>query len=347
MSDRSWASDLWKVCVGHQCLMLHMPTIRRVGAVWNMERGYELAGWTGRNANGWPDTETGFSLDLRCKGIVPKILGREQNFQRCIDENIDHPRTFTGARVYLMDPALRARTDQWMREALADARARAALWKRNAVSKSRVLVLVPLRPSLPDNLKTRCRELLARLPAANPSLDLEIVVDDRGPWNESACASLEAKVAHTAPIRQAMIDQYLKTQDYVLWVDADVVDYPADLPAQLLARNPRGVSAPVVLLEEHGEHFFDIAGFVEQGRWARVTKPWFDQPGPVYDLDGVGCVYMVPAAVYRSGVQHGPCPGFTDHLLVCQRARALGLSVRAYEDLTAIHADYARWEDGR
>jgi SAM-dependent methyltransferase len=50
--------------------------------------------------------------------------------------------------------------------------------------------------------------------------------------------------------------------------------------------------------------FYDIAGFVEQGRWARFTPPFFDQLGPVFELDSVGCCYLVNADLYRHGARH-------------------------------------------
>src|SRR5262249_43049768 len=61
-------------------------------------------------------------------------------------------------------------------------------------------------------------------------------------------------------------------------------------------------------------------------------------PGPEFDLDGVGCLYLVPAEVYRAGARHVEVPGYTDHLAVCTHARRLGMPVRAYADLCAYHA---------
>jgi hypothetical protein len=99
--------------------------------------------------------------------------------------------------------------------------------------------------------------------------------------------------------------------------------------------------------------FYDIAGFVEQGRWARFTPPFFDQPGPVFELDSVGCCYLVNADLYRHGARHeldhasatfiaenrvweedaicqnhGPANSFSDHYSVCLFARKCQLPVR-------------------
>jgi hypothetical protein len=129
MSPRSWATQEWRGMVSHTASMLHVPALRRAGVLWNMEYAYELAGWVGRAANGWPDTETGMNLVLRRAGLRPKIIGPERNYSRHEDENIDHPRSYPGTRAYSPGSAYHARAAAWMADALAQARARAARWR--------------------------------------------------------------------------------------------------------------------------------------------------------------------------------------------------------------------------
>jgi hypothetical protein len=109
--------------------------------------------------------------------------------------------------------------------------------------------------------------------------------------------------------------------------------------------------------------FYDIAGFVERGRWARFTQPYFDQIGPVYELDSVGSCYLVNADLYRWGGRHeidvasgnfvatnslwsedtirrnqeAKANCFTEHYSICAFARSAGLPVRAFGDLIAYH----------
>ena len=99
------------------------------------------------------------------------------------------------------------------------------------------------------------------------------------------------------------------------------------------------------------------------GSWARFTQPYFDQPGPVYRLDSVGCCYLVNADLYRWGAKHeldyasktfiaenrewpedaipnnqaGAANSYTEHYSVCAFAREAGLPVRAFADLIALH----------
>ena len=59
-----------------------------------------------------------------------------------------------------------------------------------------------------------------------------------------------------ATIRNIVIHEYLRPEhEYVLWLDADVVRYPADLVRRLYETNPTGVSAPLVVIEGSDEEW--------------------------------------------------------------------------------------------
>jgi hypothetical protein len=113
-----------------------------------------------------------------------------------------------------------------------------------------------------------------------------------------------------------MIDRHLRDEQWVFWVDADIVDYPPDLVDELISRAEGGIAAPLVIMAGDPSEppsnkfgfgpgrFYDVAGFAEHGRWARFHEPYFDQPGPVYQLDSVGSCYLVNADLYRHGAKH-------------------------------------------
>jgi hypothetical protein len=128
MSPRPWAGDQWRGMVSHTASMLHMPTMRRLGVTWNMDHAYKLADWEGKDANGWPDTETGMNLVLRNAGVRPEIIGPERNYELYEDANLVHVRSYPGTKVYSPRDAYHARAAGWMRTALAQARARVRGW---------------------------------------------------------------------------------------------------------------------------------------------------------------------------------------------------------------------------
>jgi hypothetical protein len=204
------------------------------------------------------------------------------------------------------------------------------------------LVLIPVRPDLHPALRQQAETLARALQG-----ETDLVLDAR-PWHPDAQAYGDwgRRIESSAALRQAVLDDALRPHHRaVLWVDADIIHYPADLLLRLeaLAR-PEGaetgeaITAPAVLLNKHHRRFYDIGGFIEEGRFARMQEPWFDQAGPVVRLDSVGCVYRVPADVYRAGAQHVRVGGFSDHYSVCAFARGAGRGVRADLSLEAVHA---------
>jgi len=234
-----------------------------------------------------------------------------------------------------------------------------------------VLVLTPLNPQLEERIIDRAKELAHR--ALRGTRNCRVVYDNAGAAPPRG-ATFPHRLAALAPLRQAMVDRHLRDERWVFWVDADLVDYPAQLIEELIHRAEGGIAAPLVIMEGDASsppsregfgpgRFYDIAGFVEQGRWARFTPPFFDQPGPVFELDSVGCCYLVNADLYRHGARHeldhasatfiaenrvweedaicqnqrGPANSFSDHYSVCLFARKCQLPVRAFADLIAYH----------
>jgi hypothetical protein len=239
-----------------------------------------------------------------------------------------------------------------------------------------VLVLTPVNPQLDERVLDRAKELANR--ALKGMRNCRVVHDNCGeapgrahrnggqphPYRQAAMASL----------RQKMVERYLQDERWIFWVDADVIDYPPSLIEQLIQRAEGGIAAPLVLMkgeitEPVGKdgfgpgRFFDIAGFLENSRWARFTPPYFDQPGPIYRLDSVGSCYLINADLYRTGAAHtidpateiflnsnetwsrdaiarnqrGPANAYTEHYSVCQFAIRHGLPVQAFADLIALH----------
>jgi len=127
ISPRDPVTPDWMGMVGHTCLMVHMPTIRRLGITWDMQRCMMRSDMKRRNdLRAWPDTETGFNLLLREAGITPKIIGREWNIQRNLDDKIDHIRSYTGC---LMANALSDVQQSIFQQASEAARMRIIEWE--------------------------------------------------------------------------------------------------------------------------------------------------------------------------------------------------------------------------
>jgi len=123
---------LWTTTVAHSLACFHMPTMRRIGATWNLRRAAEMMGaehdQRGRLGNAL-DTETCLSLVLGEFGIKPLILGEEANFEQTIHPLARHLRTLTGSSLY--SPAHYAKTQGWLSEALAEATTNLEEWAKH------------------------------------------------------------------------------------------------------------------------------------------------------------------------------------------------------------------------
>ena len=127
MSPRDWVTKEWEWMVGHTALMCYMPSIHRAGATWAHRRSHYAYQYPLHNLGGWPDTETGFNHALRDAGIAPVFLGFDRNHERCVDDNLDHVRSYAGSKTYSAE--YHGKASGWMDDAMKEASERLRLWQ--------------------------------------------------------------------------------------------------------------------------------------------------------------------------------------------------------------------------
>lgn len=228
--------------------------------------------------------------------------------------------------------------------------------------KQTVLALIPIKPTLHPVLADRAAFLARQMLPACPDLDLTIVMDGRGVASEPTDNTPWSKVAR---IRNMMLQSVnLQQHKWVMWIDADLIDYPADL-AQWLVHGAmqyanNGVCAPTVLIEGRTT-FYDWAAFINKGKshidpTNRVNIPGRNiscQP-PYYaeedvrhegyvEMDCVGACYVVHRDIYLSGTRHTDHASFTDHFEICAKALEMGRKVVALPNVIVTHADLPRF----
>jgi hypothetical protein len=124
----------WRGMISHTCSMYHMRTMDKIGFGWSMRRlasMYDLESHEPNPARpNWPDTEILGNYILRQNEINTKTIGKEENFQRNKDENIDHCRSFTLGVLY--SPEYRRTAEEWVKEAMDEARERIKTWRLEA-----------------------------------------------------------------------------------------------------------------------------------------------------------------------------------------------------------------------
>jgi len=127
----------WKGMVSHTATMYHMPTMDRIGFGWSLRRlsnYYNIRDYRpSLTRPGWPDTEILGNYILRTHNITPHLIGKEPNFQRKKDENIDHFRSFTSGKLY--SPSYYEKAKKWYQEAKKEALERIEIWEQKEIKE--------------------------------------------------------------------------------------------------------------------------------------------------------------------------------------------------------------------
>ena len=231
---------------------------------------------------------------------------------------------------------------------------------------SKVLIIIPIRPGLNETIRAMALAAAFDMMGANPSHELSYLIDNQLEPKQPGDGPVWAKVARVRNRILASIN--LSAYDYLLWIDADIIAYPPDMPTKLIAANPDGMTAPMVLVE-NSTRFYDCAGFIQKGRsHIEPNNPrflrgrnlmhdppyWFPAPpvDEVVEMDCVGAVTCIPTEMYLQTI--GPKdilvapydehePSFTDHWPLAQRVRNRGQRVRVHRGVTAFHANLSQY----
>ena len=161
----------------------------------------------------------------------------------------------------------------------------------------RVLVAVPFRESMPDSITERLASLLGELECGSAAAGFQLTLGLTSASAPKESRDLTGR-GRISAVRSGLVARFLRPEHaYVLWLDADIVDAPADLVARLHAANPGGVSAPAVVIEDSnssayhqrrcgrddcsafngmvghkGYQFYDAAAFFEAGHIVRARR---------------------------------------------------------------------------
>jgi hypothetical protein len=104
--------------------------------------------------------------------------------------------------------------------------------------------------------------------------------------------------------RNQLLFRALDDEDWVLWLDIDVIEYPPDLIERLLATGGRVVQPHCVL--DYGGPTFDQNGWRDHGRYHLDA---LRDEGAMVELDAVGgTVLLVDADLHRDGLIFPPVP---------------------------------------
>ena len=128
----------WEGMVSHTCSMYHMKTMDKIGFGWSLRRlanTFNIEDYRPHPTRpNWPDTELLGNYILRNNSIKPEIIGKEENFMRTLDENIDHFRSYTSGKLYSHE--YYNISHQWYLDARKQALERIEDWKKKWQEKN-------------------------------------------------------------------------------------------------------------------------------------------------------------------------------------------------------------------
>lgn len=122
----------WKGMISHTASMYYLRTLDKIGFGWSLRRLASLYNMCDYKPNpmrpNWPDTEILGNVILRQYKIPTKIIGSESNFERNLDDNIDHCRSITSGLLY--SPEYYKKANEWFEDAKKQALTRIESWKK-------------------------------------------------------------------------------------------------------------------------------------------------------------------------------------------------------------------------
>ena len=149
-----------------------------------------------------------------------------------------------------------------------------------------------------------------------------------------------------AMLKNKIVDAVLKDEDFVLWIDSDIVAFPSNLLKELVKANV-DIVAPYILIEGNNQ-FYDTLAFRKNKLKfaAMLSHVQNDQgmlikclPDELFEVDSVGTCMLVKAEVYREGVRFPESNEESEQVLFCDKAREKGFKVFADPRLKATHAN--------
>lgn len=204
------------------------------------------------------------------------------------------------------------------------------------------------------------RELVAR--HAHAFARIEILHRDFGlrlAGERSAADVQYMRRSVIAKCRNALFRAAHREEEQVLWIDADLVDYPPDALARLLDAD-RQIVVPHCVRKPGGESF-DLNSFrftpgARNTSWAHMLDGIAQPPrgagrqylqdlrgNALVELDGVGgAMLLVDAAVHRDGILFPDYSyrGFIETEGFAMMARDRGIRSWGMPDLEVVHADH-------
>ena len=157
-------------------------------------------------------------------------------------------------------------------------------------------------------------------------------------WIRESDPPITDRFDRLAYLRNLIVEEADIKEDYVLWIDCDVIEFPPNLIEDLMRHNV-SVVAPGVYIEG-SNHFYDTFAFrfLNEAHFPVKNNP----PAGLLEVHSVGTCYLVHSSLYsQSRVRyHG---GDSEQVTFCTETRNVGGRVYVDFSIKVEHANLPKY----
>lgn len=159
-------------------------------------------------------------------------------------------------------------------------------------------------------------------------------------WIKETSPQIADRLERLAFLRNLLVDEALPigNEDYVLWIDSDVVDFPSSLIRDLM-KHKVPVVAPGVWIEGT-DQFYDTLAF--RNIYGHKVPPFNVPYKGFVEMGSVGTCYLVDSRLYtKMSIRYSG--GDSEQVTFCSEARKLRKKVYADFDVKVQHANLPKY----
>lgn len=210
-----------------------------------------------------------------------------------------------------------------------------------------IMLAVPVKAGFNEQLAKILKDNLASVRARLPGI-VNVVTYHNEPIHTNLDKTSQDYVykrsENLANARNKLLYNYMDSwYDFVVWLDADIVQFPSNLP-KLLCEEGR-IVAPRIIIEDTALYYDTFTHLPLNADKVSPNPPYFNSNADYIPMRCVGGCYSVPAWLYRdAGLQYTPSnePGM-EHLEFMRHARHNGIEIVVNQAITVKHANLPKY----
>lgn len=160
-------------------------------------------------------------------------------------------------------------------------------------------------------------------------------------WLKKYSVPIEHRIARLAHLRNKILNEAVNEQDYVFWIDSDIVKFPPDMLKRFIAHD-LDIIAPYVLIDGQ-KKFYDTLAFRFGKKRFSPQFPYCaaGRDGHVFEANSVGSCYLVKRKVYDANVRYGD--QISEQVSFCFTARDKGFKIWVDPKITVLHVNLEQY----